>query len=99
SMIEMQVRLRLIGYSLSLCDLPKNLSRLTRLKTPNESIPTIAEQPRRGCKPLNLFSQNVDTNRRFQFNKRRQLFIRARNETLFYCRDARQQSRLFARWN
>jgi hypothetical protein len=32
--------------------------------------------------PLNLFSQNVDTNRPFQFQKRRQLFIRTHNEAL-----------------
>src|SRR5207249_10358305 len=77
----MQGRWRIIGLSFSWCDLPKNLARLSRLKTPNESIPTIAEQPRRGCKPLNLFSQNVDTNRPFQFQKSSQLFIRVHNET------------------
>src|SRR5437762_4674227 len=78
----MQGRWRIIGLSFSWCDLPKNLARLSRLKTPNESIPTIAEQPRRGCKPLNLFSQNVDTNRPFQFQKCRQLFIGMHNKAL-----------------
>jgi hypothetical protein len=38
-------------------------------------------------------------NRRFKFNKRRQLFIRPHNVTLPIAANARQQSRSFARWN
>jgi hypothetical protein len=38
----------------------------------------------------------ASANRRFEFEKRSQLFIRTHNETLFRCRDARLQSRLFA---
>ena len=49
--------------------------------------------------PLNLFSQNVDTNCPFQFQKRSQLFIGTHNETLPVAAIARQQSRLFARRN
>ena len=41
----------------------------------------------------------TSTNRRFQFQKRSQLFIRAHNETAFRRRDVRLQSRSFARWN
>jgi hypothetical protein len=32
--------------------------------------------------PLDLFSQNVDTNCPFQFHKRSQLFVRVHDETL-----------------
>src|SRR5205809_1014412 len=95
----MQERWRIIGLSFSWCDLPKNLARLSRLKTPNESIPTIAEQPRRGCKPLNLFSQNVDTNRPFQFQKCRQLFIGSHNETLPVAAMRVRGPRSCALWN
>jgi hypothetical protein len=36
-------------------------------------------------------------NRRFQFDKRYQLIIRTHNGTLYWRRDAHEQSRLFAR--
>jgi hypothetical protein len=38
-------------------------------------------------------------NRPFQFDERSQLFIRPHDESAFRRRDARRQSRLFARWN
>jgi hypothetical protein len=37
---------------------------------------------RLAVEPLNLFSQKVDTNRPFQFQKRSKLFIRVYNEPL-----------------
>jgi hypothetical protein len=41
----------------------------------------------------------ASTDRGFEFQKCRQLFIRVHNETLPVRRDVRLQSRLFALWN
>src|SRR5256885_13724507 len=41
-------------------------------------------------------ANTIFANRRFQLQKRGQLFIRTHNETLSRCPGARQQSRLFA---
>src|SRR5262249_29485254 len=51
------------------------------------------------CRLSNLFGQQVDTNRRFQFQKGGQLFICTHNEPPFRRRDGHQQRRLFARSN
>ena len=48
---------------------------------------------------MKLAASRASRNRRFQFQKCSQLFIRMHNEHAFHRRGARLQSRSFARWN